>query len=382
MAVGILAFLVSVVYVPWWSGAATTPRWAVMAVGAAVLVSARTGTSASPRPITRADIAGLALLAWCAVSLAWSPVFVEAANELMQLGILALLFVVGRRIVSLQPIYIGFGAGMTVNSVVMIAERIAYGVETQGIGINPEYGGVALPHVGLFFNPNFAAEPAALAVVALAMSRLWWLVLGVWPTLVLAGARGAILGLLAAACGYLAPRSRLGAFALAAAGIVGIVLAFALAHRSATGIWDRLHIWTDTLSGLTLFGHGISSYWVTFPQFATFDVNISRPDHAHNDFLELAYEIGLGALVAAWFGVEILRSARETERLVLIAFLAIGAVGFPLHLAATAFMAAFVAGHASRGSVPVRWPVALRRAGVFRPVQQQAHGVSYDPGSL
>jgi len=380
MPLGVVAFLVSIAYVPWWSGAAITPRWAIMAVGAAVLIC---GTkTAPPRSITRADALGVAFVAYCALSVAWSPVFVEAADELMKLGILALLFVVGRSVSSLLSAYIGFGAGMTVNSVIMIVERVAYGVETQGIGINPEFGGVALPHVGLFFNPNFAAESAAVVVVALAMSRLWWLVLGVWPTLVLAGSRGAILGLLAAACGYLAPRSRLGAFALATAGIVGVVLAFMLANRSTAGISDRLHIWTDTLSGLTLFGHGIGSYWVTFPQFATFDVNLSRPDHAHNDALELSYELGIGAVCAAWLVIELLRYANETERLAIIAFLAIGLAGFPLHLPATAFLFAVMAGHAARGSVPVRLPFMLRRTGIFGPVQQQADRLSHDPAPL
>lgn len=359
--IGLFAFMVSVAYVPWFNGAAVSLRWAIMAVGAAVLVSSsRTG---APPTIRKADAIGLAFLVWCVVSLAWSPVFYDAANELMQFGILALLFIVGSRLENLRPVYIGFGTGIAVNGVLMLAQR------TYDFGITEYF---ELGH-GLFFNADFAGEAAVLVIVALAGQHLWHLVAAAWPSLILSGSRAALVGLsLAGAC-YLWGRSKLTAILVMVACAVALAAAVSVGLK-AQGIEDRINLWSDVIGGLTWLGHGVGSFWVTIPEHITQALGgNTRPDHAHNDLLELTYELGFcGACLAVWFAVELCRSAESCERLVLVAFAALAMVAFPLHNPATAFLFAVVAGHAARGSVELRIPVAVRRMGVFGPASRAA----------
>ena len=338
----IYAFLVAVVYVPWLSGAAITPRWAVMAVGAAVLTTSHVR---SPR-LTQADAFGLTFLLYAALSLLWSPVFYDAADELMKIAIMAVIYSVGSRLENLRQVYIGFGLGMAVNSGLLIYERVFYGQ--------------ALPHFGLFFNPGSNGEPAAMVMAGLAMSGLWWIVIAVWPSLILSGSRASLLGVFAAILVWQWPRSRWRTIAILCLGLA----AAAVAHKDPGGIFERLNIWQDTMSGLTIFGHGVGSFWQSFPPYATFNIDLIRPDHAHNDFLELAFEFGIGSVLFAGMLVVLARHAQERERLVLVTFAVIAVFGFPLHLAATAFLFAIVAGHvAGRSPVICRF-FPLRRRGI------------------
>lgn len=342
---------------PGWNSAALAPRWCIVAVGSAVLVSLQR----APPSLTRAHALGLAFFGYCAVSVLWSPIFVDAAQAFIKLCILALAFLVGFRSTDLKPLYIGFGAGMCVNSVVLIVQRLGF-IEFDG--------------VGLFFNPTLNGEAAILILAALMTQGPWWIVIGTWPSMILSGSRAAVAAAAAIILTYLWQNRRRGYALLALASCI-LLCAVALWYgKFSYRPFERLDIWNDTLSGLTPFGRGIGSFWTTFPLYANHqNLLLSRPEHAHNDYLELTYELGIGAVLAFWLAIHLFRRAAATERRVFVAFAVLSLVGFPLFMPASAFLLALAAGHAARNSPELRFIVVLRRERMVRRSQPETWAV-------
>src|ERR1700688_3719600 len=116
LALGILAFLLSVAFAPVYSGA-ITPRWAVIAIGAPIALS-----FLKPNKLTVLHATGLALLAWAALSLAWTSNRLDGLGELLQWLFLAQVFVLGARAQSLRPVWIGLALGLGVSSLIGILQ--------------------------------------------------------------------------------------------------------------------------------------------------------------------------------------------------------------------------------------------------------------------
>lgn len=128
------------------------------------------------------------------------------------------------------------------------------------------------------------------------------------------------------------------------------VPAFALAPWRDLGNRDDLYLSTiEMIRQRPLLGHGLGAYETVYPAFARFD-NGLIVDHAHNDWLEWAAEVGLIpaaflAAVAAWS----LRAAlRHPWALGVPAVFAHSLVDYPLHKPAIAawtvvFLAALAA---------------------------------------
>jgi O-antigen ligase len=118
----------------------------------------------------------------------------------------------------------------------------------------------------------------------------------------------------------------------------------------------RLEIWRDTLSGLTLLGHGLGSFRHLFPYLTNhFDGAFEVVDHPHNELLEIWFETGaIGLFIfAGWIAVA-LRSADDVARSIIVCWLVAGCIAFPSHIPFTLFMAALALGHAGRGGLPIR----------------------------
>ena len=349
-ALGVLGLSTAIAYVPWWNGSAIAPKWCVMAIGSAVLIA----VIAKAPPLTKANVIGTALLCYSFISALWSPVWHDAADSSAKLAILGLVFAVGARVPSLLPAYIGFGAAMCVNSGYMVWQRVWYTAFESGDSI------------GLFFNPTLSGEAAVLVIAALIGSN-WPLVIGAWPSLVLSGSRAAVAAFALTVTIWLWQQDRQ---KLAWLTVLSLPLLFAVGllwGKPLPQTGERLDIWRDILSGLLPFGHGIGSLWTTFPSYAHYqDILHSRPEHAHNDYLELIYELGIGAGLAFWLAIHLYRCAAATERRILAAFAVLSLVGFPLYMPASAFLLAIVAGHASRSSPELRFAVVLRRERILK----------------
>lgn len=320
-----LGLLVSVAYWPGWISPALSPRFAVLSIIATGLLLWRP----DPIPFTRAHLAGLAFVILAALSVLWSAVPPDSIDALWQVVTLpAICFCLGsQRLTSLRPLVSGAAIGLGVSSAFAVAQWL---------------GWAGLPEIsspsGLFLNGNYMAEGAALVLVAAVAERLWWAVPVVLPALTLPGARGAILGVAAGLGAYLWRRFP------ASAIMVGLGGALAVIVLAKPGMAERLDIWAVAVANLDWLGHGIGSFWAT-PVHAYAD---GVPTHAHNEFIELASDLGpLGVALFAGFAWE-LRGAIDTARIVLIALAVEAVFAFPTHMPLTLALGAVCAGFAVR----------------------------------
>lgn len=319
-----VAFITSILFIPGLPSAATVPRWSFLAVCIPFIWQRHPGR------ITAGHLLGALFLGWCALSLAWTFEPLEGIQHLGKFALLGLIFCAGAGYGDLRKVYIAAALGVGVNSAVVVAQV---------------YGWEALPQVvwpgGLFFNKNFGAEFAAMALAALVLERIWWAVPLAFPTLWFCESRSALFALGAAFIVLTWRLNRVAAalFGTACAGLAGYIW---LTNNSTA---QRQQLWLDSLAGMQFWGRGIGSYFATFPEYATrIDALALRPTTAHNDLLQLTYELGPGSLFIVALLVFALRSRWRAEHYVLIVFAVEGLVGFPLYMPATAFLAALVCG--------------------------------------
>lgn len=363
----LLSLGVSLAFWPGAPGAAIVPKFALLYV---VLPAALFWLR--PR-MSLPGFIGLLFLAWAAVSFAWTTSQLDAVDELAKIVlVIGLAFVIGQESESLAPAYWGLGLGLTASSLVSIAQEFGYQPVVTGLFRMPP---------GLWVNPNTQAEiaiPVLVAVLATALrgvphppahearaarpsshrnrTRLYLLALGIVPAAFIPHARGPLLGLGAATLLWCWSRWR--AAAILAVVPVGLVVGTGAIEKwsDAGSLDEHMAIWRDTIDGLTWWGHGIGSYYTTYPVAATReDTAKARPDHAHSDPLEVAFELGAPgvALVLVLVSLCVYR-ARERERLALVALLAAAATGFPLHNAGTGYLFGLLAGHAAAGGHRLR----------------------------
>jgi hypothetical protein len=343
------AFLVGVVVWPWFIGFATTPRWAVLSVAVPLMC-----VNLRVRP-TVGHVFGGAFLAWTTLSLAWSINFADGVNELWKWMLLAGAFCVGAETDDLAGFWRGVGLAVAVCAAVVVAQLLGYSFVPQ-----------MAPPAGLFGNRIFLAELAALALIGLAGRS--WLALPAVFVLAVATSFGAALGVGTAAAAWMWRRSRLAALALPPL-ILAVVVAVSPRPSVESGVERhmvsaavRTALWLDVVTLVTPLGHGVGSYYAAeaaaSPRQQAMNV---REAHAHDDPLELVFEFGAPAALLACVVWAALGAAPFRERLALVAFLAEGLVGFPLHNPATAFVAAVVAGHLCGCGSRLREPFARRR---------------------
>jgi hypothetical protein len=269
----------------------------------------------------------------------WAPSTPDAVNAIWKMTIGFAAFMLGSAASNLRAFWIGSWLGLLPSSLVAISQAAGY----------PLIGTVWAP-AGLFENGNMMGEAAALVAIGLALQGSWLMCAAVMPALLLSLARGALL---AVAC-VAAARSRIALVIIGTGIVLSLFLPLHRDYADTGSMQERFTIWRETVAQFTPFGHGIGSYQVTLPGKIV--------EHAHNDPLELAFETGIpGAVLALALSVMALMRASKNDRLVLGALGIMAVFGFPLHMPATAFVGAVVAGHASRGWAPVRWRELVRR---------------------
>jgi hypothetical protein len=149
--------------------------------------------------------------------------------------------------------------------------------------------------------------------------------------------RGAFLAFVVALPFLFGPKQRW----LAWSGMLGLAAAllaidFEFNSIRAVSMAARMDIWSWTVANLTWFGWGVGNYITAFPVM----------EFAHDEPLHFAFELGIGSvLLGATLWWALCWARAPAERAMLVAVLAEGMVGFPLHHAATAFVAAACAGH-------------------------------------
>lgn len=335
-------FLLMVFYIPGILDAATEPRWILIFVTMAIIVCFRYITR-----ITVGHFLGMLILSYAALSMTWSLSGYDATLAMARLLTLALVFCVGAETTDIRPLLKGLAAGASVNSAIVLVQ---WGWPHSLQHLIAENNSPA----GLFIQGNCLPEATALIVVGLLGYRLWWYIPGTLPALLMQGSRGALGSL--ALCGlvWLWGKTRLGALILGLAmGLVGLSMVGSGAHHNS--FEQRAAMWDATVRGITIVGNGIGSFYSTFPlQHPRINLVQHRPDHAHNDMMELTYELGVGIIFVVVFLAFAFAGTLRSERAILLTFVLEGITGFPLYFPATAFLALFCAGRLCGERIAVR----------------------------
>ena len=341
----LFGFALAAMFWPGLAGAAEPSRWCFLAVAVPALLFFTTIR------MTRAHWLLLGLCAWSALGLLWAPVLDDALYGCFSLALCAGVFAIAVEVEEPIWFYRGLGAGLAISSGVAVLQR--FGLEpviAQFPGSGPN---------GLFVNPSILGESMVVGFVVLLAYREWWLAAAVLPGLLMSQQRSSLIALACCVTAMLWFKKRwlapvmfllLLAAALAPKTMVqteGLIAAKNLMFESLA---QRVDIWRDTISGLTIFGHGIGNFYAAFPYYAARVAAEGGPSwviatHAHNDILEIAFELGVIGLVLtlalAWC---IWRQAQAPERYGLAAVAITGLAGFPLHMPFTAAVAAYLAG--------------------------------------
>lgn len=293
-----------------------------------------------PPTFTSAHALGLLFIWYAALTIGWSHKL-DGLDALIKLIVIAEAFWLGSKLDDLRPIIIGFGLGIWVNSAVYL-----FGIDVSHASLGP---------AGLFVNSNAMGWIAGLVLVAVCAHRLWWLVPGILPAFIMAQCRGAFVAVAGAFVVWVWSKSK-----LTAIGISASVLAGVGALAGGTSVIDRMEMLSAVVHHLSWMGSGLGSFYTLYPLLhpGTEVMNI-RPEHLHNDWLEIAFETGSIGFACAMLFVGITRS------ITLAALFITACFGFPLHMAATAVLGGIVAGHAVRHRRSVwgdiaAWRISLR----------------------
>lgn len=343
MLLGLLGFALPIIYVPWFADAVEGPRWSVLAVvvglSCAVWVLCRL-----PRRLTAGHALGGLFLAWAWMSLAWTFAPMDGLKECLHFLVLAGLFCISAQIKDMRALWIGAGLGLAVNTVVILAVRFDLLTIFQ-----------LLPDSGLFMNKTLLVQAAAVVFVALVAYRRFGLALLIAPCFVLQGERSPFVAICVAGAVWLWDRSRVAALALGLL-IGGAAIGTAYVDPGFASRSDqRTDIWHDTVDGMRAFGNGAGAFYLLYPAHSTrHDMLATRPVHAENDFLEFAYDYGIGVLPLAGLIVLAFGGARRPEHYALAAFLVCAAFNFASFNSTTAALAALSCGALYRDRAQLR----------------------------
>lgn len=332
---GIIFFVLTVLCIPFLASGAEIPRWAFLGVTSAVLLF-----RIWPSWLQWLLIGYMTLMAVVARN------GYDAALLYCHFLFLLILFIYAQRLETLKPVAHGMAIALTINSAVAIAQSYSWFMyDVSG-------------HGALFFNRNMAGEAAAMAMVLVVGYRLWWYIPGLLPTLFWGG-RGSILALCVAAALHLWTFNRVLAVLVLPAGSVTAIGIWLLHgdHQDVLQTFDmRLGVIVDLVPHLNLFGHGLGAFIGDFPLYQRHSTSLSiRYDNAHNDLLQVAYDLGIaGALASLVLLARILRAPRSPVWYCLVVFLVDGCVWFPLYKPVTGALAAVCAGCLFARSAPVR----------------------------
>lgn len=281
---------------------------------------------------------GFLFICYSVLSLLWTYDLNIAYFYILQLIVLACTFHIGANIKNLEPIIKGLSFGLGVSAILAIAQKFGFNNWIYSVNDKP---------TGLFVNPNIFSEISAILFVSIIILKLWWWLPVTLPGLILVQSRAALLGI---AVGMFIYIWRLNKYL----SIVGLILSGFIAlflywnNFNIVSIQERFAMWMDTIQGFKLFGNGIGSYETLFPLYAThINTEAARPKYAHNDILQLFFELGIGSSLALMVIINVFKT-KKNELSILFTIFTISLFTYPLHTPASAFLAFLVAGYVSR----------------------------------
>ncbi len=238
--------------------------------------------------------------------------------------------------------YVYFGLGL----IGIVSVCFAVG---QKFGYYPWF--TAYRSTGLFYSPIVQGGLLGLSIVALARLRMWELTPILFLGLYLNPNRG---GWVVAGIGLLATWVRQPLVILA----VILFGALLISWNPGSSDVERFLIWQAGLVNLSWFGHG----WGSFEQVWIIRDGLGwQPIHAHNDYLELAFEFGLYSVPVFCVLAYALSNIKSPDWPILVAFCTMALFAMPTFIPVTA-----VIGAAALTSTLTRSPTWLDGAYVTR----------------
>jgi len=183
---------------------------------------------------------------------------------------------------------------------------------------------------GLFYNPVVQGGFLGLLIVAMVRIGCFWMVPFLALGLYINPNRG---GWVAAAIGLLATWVRK-PMIIATMVMLG---AFYLTQSPRLSDQERLNVWQAGWVNLTWLGHGWGSYadvWIVRDGFGFQAV------HAHNDYLELVFELGIRSIPVFFLLLYALLQTSAPDWPILVAFCTLATFSMPTFLPATASIGA------------------------------------------
>lgn len=311
-------------------------------------------------PWTPLHTLGVLFFGYATIALAWTLNIYDGIGGLWLIGLWALAFWLGSTLTTLDGFFRGLALGLYINVAVQIA---------QAFGWSPVF---TMPSnaAGLLFNQTVTGAALALCAVGLACYSRWLWTLPLLPGLYLAHSRA---GWLALAVALLAKWTHpvFAALTLAAAAL------FVASGNIDISDSYRLQVWHLAVKNISLWGWGPGSFYSLKMFVSGLAIN---PEFAHNDYIQLLFEYGIGGLIPiAILAIALFRrNAREWP--VLVAFATLACVYFPLQHAMLACISALAAGRISRDLHGLRDPECSRRSAIL-PGSYQARYILARGGS-
>lgn len=316
---GLFAFVVAIATISPFPDGSTGVKWALLSVLVPGYFLLHRG---DPPTIGHGFL--ITFVWWASVTILWSPSIYDGFELWWHLVLFTALTLM---IANMRAVYIGAGLALAVNGLFVAAQMLGYDPVSQ-----------AVPPAGLWFNKNAGAEITALVLIGLVLTAGWRWCLVCSPMLLALIAspvsRAPIVALSVAAGAWVWMRSRFYGGVVFVLGFGVLIFLTLKPDRFVHGSL-RLQLWSDAAANLTLWGNGLGSFIWAYPYF----------EYAHNDYLQIMYELGpVGLVLFAAFLVYALRDGPLTERLVLLAFAVEACFGFPLYSPGTVMVAALAAG--------------------------------------
>jgi len=288
----LFGLLVCGAFWPGIAGMAVSPRWAALSILVPIWLLMMTGQKTSHTIHTQLSIISLALglsfFVYATLSLRWTASQLDGIQEWWQLLTLAGCAFIGYRTANTpniqSKIWTGAAIALGLSSTLALLELAGFDTFFE-LGFGPW----AQPYTGIFFTPIAATEAAVLVFIGCFARKIYWGAIACLPQMLLTHSRGSLTALGVAIVLWMWRRNKLFSVGIAGAILIG-GLAIYSSHYRASSNTDRMAIYQDTIEALTPYGYGIGSYHNEYPAHATrFDTYLERPDHAHNDILELVW---------------------------------------------------------------------------------------------
>lgn len=320
-----LGLIVSTCYVPGFTGALLPTQWALLSI----ILPFFLWRPVIPGP---AFWLGASSFLWAIASVTWAPSILSAAFGLWHFLVWALAFRLGATNLDLPALFRGLAIGLTINSGVAVL---------QAFDLNPVQSQPGIAPAGLLFNPTILGAACALTIVALLELRQFRYLLGPLIGLALTESRGAWLILFVGLASRMLPRTVL-ALAL-------VPLAYFITLYPANSDAVRLYIWAHALAHLSAWGNGIGSfdsYYYVIHDLLFRDPRLIHPEFVHNDYLQLWFELGIGAIPLYAILAIALGQTKFPLRATLLSAAISGLFYFPLWCPLIAFILCVLTGRA------------------------------------